>query len=157
MIRYLQVVLAVGILAAVGAAVYFSASGNQTSVTLPAPVFDLATSSTSLFVSSSTPRMPPAGYTEYCSGAYKFSLFYPKDLSVTVNGEGGAETLVFQDTATVQGFQIFIVPYSGSQVSEERFKADEPSGVRRDVTYGLVNGASAAAFYSSDPRLGDTY
>jgi len=124
-----------------------------------APAFDGPVSSSAVSIATGTPRTTPAaGYSEYRNTTYGFSLFYPSDLSVNVNDDGdGATTVVFQDTKTVRGFQLFIVPYSGTQVTEQRFEEDEPSGVRNDVTTGLINGTPAAAFYSTDPRLGDTY
>jgi hypothetical protein len=116
---------------------------------------DTATPATSLPLKPA--RIAPAGYIEYRNVLYRFSLFYPDTLQVKEYDEGnGAMTVTFQDVATAQGFQIFIVPYDGQQVSEARFKQDEPSGVRngsRDVT---IDGVTAASFYSSNAVLGDT-
>jgi hypothetical protein len=102
-------------------------------------------------------RVAPEGMHEYQSAAYHFSLFYPKELTVNEHSEGGgAATITFQNVETAQGFQIFIVPYSESQVSEQRFKQDEPSGVRNNLTNITVDGATAAAFYSTNIALGAT-
>ena len=94
---------------------------------------------------------------EYRSAAYHFSLFYPQELKVEERSEGGgASTITFQNVEKGEGFQIFIVPYSEPQVSEQRFKQDVPSGVRKSLTNITVDGATAAAFYSADAALGET-
>lgn len=126
---------------------------------LTAAVFDSSNSAGAQ--ASFTPaavRTPPAGYVEYRDTQYNFSLFYPQGLAVKTYDEGGgASTFTFQNVTTAQGFQIFIVPYSGTTVSEQRFKEDEPSGVRNNSTYVFVGGVPAAAFYGNDVRLGETY
>jgi hypothetical protein len=48
------------------------------------------------------------------------------------------------------------VPYAEPQVSEERFKQDEPSGARTNLNSITVDGATGAAFYSTDVALGET-
>lgn len=102
-------------------------------------------------------RTPPDGSTTYRSERYHFELFHPKALSVQEFDEGGgAQTITFQDLAGGQGFQIFIVPYGESQVSQDRFKRDIPSGIRTDMTNITIDGATGAAFYSKDALLGDT-
>lgn len=106
---------------------------------------------------SQEPRSVPAGAREYRSATYHFSLFYPQELSVTEHAEGGgAMTITFQNVGDSTGFQIFIVPYTGTQVSEERFRRDEPSGIRKSLTTVSVDGAVAAAFYSANTMLGET-
>ena len=95
---------------------------------------------------------------EYRDATYHLSLFYPGELSARTYDEvDGAATIDFQSVEKGEGFQIFIVPYSGTTVSAQRFKQDEPSGVRNNPTYGLVDGASVSSFYSTDASLGDTY
>lgn len=99
----------------------------------------------------------PAGMREYQSAAYHFSLFYPKDIVVNERPEGGgAVTITFQNVEKAEGFQIFVVPYNESQVSEQRFKQDVPSGVRESLTDIVVDGATGAAFYSTNIALGAT-
>lgn len=94
---------------------------------------------------------------EYRSEAYHFSLLYPQELAASEHPEGGnAITITFQNVEKAEGFQIFIVPYGEPQVSEERFRQDEPSGVRTSLTTITVDGATGAAFYSANPALGDT-
>lgn len=112
---------------------------------------------TSRATAGPTTRQPPDGWREYVSTPYKFSLFYPADMKVSEYDEGsGAFTVTFENVSDVQGFQIFIVPYTQEQVSEARFRRDEPSGVRNDPTAITVDGAVGAAFYSKDAALGDT-
>ena len=69
---------------------------------------------------------------------------------------GGATTITFQNVEKAEGFQLFIVPYAEAQVSAERFKRDVPSGVRNNLTNITVDGATAAAFYSTNTELGAT-
>jgi hypothetical protein len=104
------------------------------------------------------PRTPPAGYTEYRSKKYRFSVFYPTDLTVSQYDEGGgAETVRFQNVSTVQGFQIFILPYGGSQIPQERFRLDAPSGVMQKSPENVaIDGVPATSFYNTDPTLSDT-
>ena len=102
-------------------------------------------------------RTPPAGYTEYYNPRYRFSLFYPDDLKVSEHDEGsGALTITFQNPDTAHGFQIFIVPYGASQVTEEQFKKDEPSGVREGQKNIAIDGTTGESFYSNNPSLGET-
>ncbi len=121
----------------------------------------LSISSTPL--ASSTPvasgREVPAGYAEYYNPQYHLSLIYPAALKMTEHPEeGGAMTVTFEqdDNKTVEGFQIFIVPYAGGQITDERFKADVPSGVRTGLKNITIDDAVGASFYSTDAELGDT-
>lgn len=102
-------------------------------------------------------RVVPVGAKEYRSATYHFSLFYPQELAVSEHPEGGgAATITFQNVEKAEGFQIFIVPYSEAQVSEKRFRQDEPSGIRESLTNIAVDGATGAAFYSENIALGAT-
>jgi hypothetical protein len=102
-------------------------------------------------------RTVPTGMREYRSTEYHFSLFYPQELTVNAyNNGGGVATITFQNPDEGEGFQIFITPYGESQVSDARFKQDEPSGVRESLTNVSVDGAVGAAFYSTDASLGAT-
>ena len=106
---------------------------------------------------SSLARMTPAGTAEYRNTLYGFSLLYPKDLTVSTFDEGGgARTITFQNIVEVKGFQIFIVPYQGEQVSMARFHEDEPSGVMEQPTNILVGGTNATMFFSTNAALGNT-
>lgn len=124
-----------------------------------------ASGTTSANVATEPQQVPtdcgqPSGDTcaQYQSSAYHFSLYHSDKQVVNSYDEGGgAQTLTFQDVAGANGFQIYVLPYSDTQVSEERFKMDEPSGVRDNVRNATVGGAGGAAFYSKNTALGDTY
>lgn len=106
---------------------------------------------------STEARRAPDGWREYRNTAYHFSLLYPEELEVKEYPEkGNAITITFQNVKKQEGFQIFIVPYEGTQVSEERFRQDLPSGARADLTDVAIDGATGAAFYSANAVLGET-
>jgi hypothetical protein len=111
------------------------------------------------YVPKSTGRAVPAGQLEYYTQKFGFSLLYPDTLKVQEFAEeGGGQTTTFQydDGKTVVGFQIYVAPFSGTQITEERFKQDEPSGVRTGLKNITVDGATGASFYSKNDLLGDT-
>lgn len=102
-------------------------------------------------------RQAPAGFKEYRNSTYRVSLFYPGDLALKEYDEGGgAATITFQDIKTAQGFQIFVVPYTALQVSADRFRKDEPSGVMQNPIPLSIDGATATAFFGRDQLLGPT-
>jgi len=102
-------------------------------------------------------REVPQGAREFKSERYSFSLLYPEAMIVKEFDEGGgASSFTFEDIKGSQGFQIFIAPYSGSQVSPERFKQDIPSSIRKEPKDFQVDGVVATAFYSEDQLLGET-
>lgn len=112
---------------------------------------------TSTVAAAAESRMVPAGAREYRSAAYHFSVLYPENLAVTDYDEGvGAATVSFQNAASSQGFQVFIVPYSEPQVTAERFMRDVPSGVKEGTLNISIGGVPAVSFYSKDTALGDT-
>jgi hypothetical protein len=123
-----------------------------------APGFATPASSTEVVAATLRgPRTAPAGTKEYRNTHYRFALFYPKNLEVREYDEGeGARTITFQDVRTAEGFQIFVVPYTASQVSMQRFKMDEPSGVMRDPQNLNIDGAFATMFLGKNDLLGDT-
>jgi hypothetical protein len=94
----------------------------------------------------------------YKNEKYHFSVMLPQSQSAKVFDEGqGATTITFQNISTGYGFQIYIVPYSGTQITNARFKLDEPSGVRTNVSTMVIDGATAAAFDSTNQFLGETH
>jgi len=102
-------------------------------------------------------RQVPDGWKEYRNNKYGFSLLYQEELEVKEYPEkGDALTITFQDAEDHIGFQVFIVPYQESQISEERFKRDIPSGVRVGETGLEIDGVKAVAFYSKNGLLGET-
>src|SRR6185437_14083983 len=79
----------------------------------------------------STPVTPEAtaGMKSYQNAAFHFGLLFPGNLVATEYKEkGDALTASFQDPSTNEGFEIFVTPYSGTQIDQARFKLDEPSG-----------------------------
>jgi hypothetical protein len=100
---------------------------------------------------------PPQGWKEYNNATYDFSLFYPDDLSLADHDEpAGEHTAVFDDPEGNKGFQVFIVPYSGTQITQDRFLLDDPSGVMQDPTDVMVDGVRGTIFFSSNAIMGDT-
>jgi hypothetical protein len=82
---------------------------------------------------------------------------YPENLQVQeYKEEGGGFTVTFQDLVADQEVQVYVTPYSGSQISEAQFKLDEPSGIRKNQTDVVVDGARGTMFFSSYPRMNDT-
>lgn len=102
-------------------------------------------------------REVPSGSKEFRSDRYMFSLLYPSDLEAKIIDEGsGAATITFENEKTAEGFQVFIVPFEGAQITDERFKKDIPSGVRKSMTDIKIDGATGASFYSKNDVLGET-
>jgi hypothetical protein len=101
-------------------------------------------------------RTPPSGYKEFRSEFYKFQLFYPDNFEVKeYKGEESTATYTFK-AADGHSLEIFIVPYGDRQISEARFKMDEPSGILDQMSTSTIDGALAASFYGRDPSMGDT-
>lgn len=104
------------------------------------------------------PRPAPAGYTEYQSATYHFSLFYPLGMTAhTYKEKGTAMTALFEDPFSERAFQVFVVPYAEKTITPERFLVDIPSGVRASSTSMTLDGIPAESFYSSNRILGDTF
>jgi hypothetical protein len=126
---------------------------------LYATAFPTSSTSTQAGASTTPPREAPEGWAEYRSGAYHFSLLVPTTLKVTEYPEqDGGMTVTFEDIEpkTVAGFQIFIAPFDGSQITDARFKEDDPSGMRTGLKNIAVDGAAGVSFYSTDSILGAT-
>jgi len=68
-----------------------------------------------------------------------------------------AATVVFQNVDTVEGFQVYIVPYAQKEVSAKQLKRDEPSGVRTHVQAVTIGDVTGTAFDRSDSNLGDIH
>jgi hypothetical protein len=102
-------------------------------------------------------RDAPAGEKEYHSMQYHFSILYPDYLSVKEVPEvGGSLTVTFESIPESKGFQIYVLPYGQPKVTEQQFKLDNPSGVRKGLKNISIAGATGATFYGSDELLGDT-
>lgn len=107
----------------------------------------------------SSPAEPLPGHIKYVNERYGFSFYHSPQGKITEYDEGqGAMTIVLENEQRVRGMQIFIVPYNEPTISDERFRADVPSGVRENVemtTLGVI-GIPAVTFTSLDERLGET-
>jgi len=103
-------------------------------------------------------RESPEGWSEYRSERYIFSLFYPEGMTVKEFDEGGgASTFIFENVEKGLGFQIFVVPYGGTQIAEDRFLKDVPSGIRENLSGLYLDGVLATSFDSKSIELGDTW
>jgi hypothetical protein len=107
-------------------------------------------------ISGSAPRAP--GYDVlYKNDRFGFSFYHTAQGKVSEYDEGqGAMTVVLENDTGVRGLQVFIVPYTESTISEDRFRADVPSGVRENVEDAKLDGVRAVTFTSRDQFLGDT-
>lgn len=100
----------------------------------------------------------PDGNTEYRSDDYHFSVYRPGDIPPEETRERGfAMTAAFQKDDGEPGFQIYVAPINGSTITEERFRMDAPSGVRKEERAARVGGAHGVAFHGFDARMGLTY
>ena len=116
-------------------------------------------SSTPPALSESTPATPEAtqGMRNYQNAAFHFGLLFPDNLVATEYQEqGGALTASFQDSSTNEGFEVYVTPYSGKQITQQRFQLDEPSGVMQQPTNILVNNTPATMFFGHNVLMGDT-
>lgn len=115
-----------------------------------------ATSSGSVFSGNSKSSLPD-GYVLYQNQKYQFSFARPPEARVhTYDEGGGAITVTVEDAKQTYGFQIFVVPYAGTSITEERFRKDVLSGVRTDVANAVIDGVQAVTFKSRDMVLGGT-
>jgi len=104
------------------------------------------------------PASYPEDFVEYTNTQYGFQFFRAPGAVVKEYDEGGgAMTIVIEDKDSVRGFQIFILPYAVATISEGRFLADVPSGVRENVEPMKIGTPSveAVTFTSYDQFLGD--
>lgn len=93
----------------------------------------------------------------YRSDAFDFSLEYPKELEVAEYDEGGGSaTILFQKPGAQVGFQIFVTPYDGTEITEERLRKDIPSGVVENMQEVIIgkDAVRALIFESEAPLIG---
>jgi hypothetical protein len=107
-------------------------------------------------LSSATSTLaPPPNTKAYQSDLYRFSLFYPDDLTVAQQpGADGSIVLLFQNASSGQGFDIFIAPYDQPKITQQTFEMDEPSDVMDDSVNITVDGAPATEFISTNQAMG---
>ena len=124
--------------------------GTQASTTAPLETPPL---------SSSTPATTQvsADTRGYQNSAFHFGLIFPSNLQATEYKEqAGALTVSFQDPTTNEGFEVYVTPYSGTQIDEQRFKLDEPSGTYLNPTSVLIDGVTASKFNGYNAIMGTT-
>ena len=93
----------------------------------------------------------------YENSSLHFSLILNPHVVAHDYDEGyGAHTITFEDPDSSQEFQIFAAPYTDTQVTAERFKMDEPSGVFDQPTDVIIDGVRGTMFYSTNTAMGDT-
>lgn len=94
----------------------------------------------------------------YTNKFYGFSILYPIDLTQKEFDEGNdAMTIVFQKPDEERGFQIFIVPFSGEQITQERIRSDlngSPLNNAQEII--LPGNIRAVHFESESATLGET-
>jgi hypothetical protein len=141
-----------GLVVGVGLLVFFFQKGDLSE---PVAISELTGESNATALSSKVPV--PDGYIQYRNEKYQFSFYHsPEGVVHQYEEEGGAQTVTLEDRERGRGLQIFVVPYSESTISEERFRMDVPSRVRNDVENTQVDGVQAVTFRSKDASLGDT-
>lgn len=150
----------------IGILVFLLSRNDAVSVDVAAP--EIASNSSAAVLSSSSTRItaeviaqksaPPATHSKrYTNTKYAFSYSHTPQAKISEYDEGGgAALIVHENFEKVRGFQIFIVPYTESTISEERFLADVPSGVRTEVENTTLDGIPAVTFVSFDPHIGET-
>jgi hypothetical protein len=107
--------------------------------------------------SPETRKVAPPGFKEYRNDSYGFSFIYEEGARIAeFPEEGGAFTVTLEDEARLHALQIFIVPYEGATIREERFRQDLPSGVRKSEEIITIDGITASAFISEVEGLGPT-
>jgi hypothetical protein len=146
---------AVGIIIASGALLFRAGKTTSAQAASPALAFAIDQATTSASEIPATP--PPVGYLPYSNPQYHFSVYYPPNLQVhTYDEERGGFTAAFQNPTTNVGFEVYVTPYSATQITEQEFKLDEPSGVGSQPTTVTIDGVPATAFYGSNSIMGDT-
>jgi hypothetical protein len=99
------------------------------------------------------------GQAIYTNTHYGFSIKYPLDFVETEYPEGAdALTIVFQKTGEEsKGFQIFVIPYPETQISQERIKTDLKGAPMKNVTEVILPGNIRAVHFNSvAPIIGDS-
>lgn len=103
------------------------------------------------------PEELPQGMRRYKNQYHRFEFIYPQELQVQEYVEDNKDRTILFETAThEQGFQIYITPYAGANVTREQFLKDQPSGVYKEPTNILVDGVPAIKFYGDSGLTGPT-
>lgn len=93
----------------------------------------------------------------YLNERYGFSFLRPEGAAIHEHKDGpDAATIRVEDVGAGEGFQVFVIAYPGTTISNERFRMDIPSGVRQSEEVLTLDGIPATAFMSEDATLGQT-
>ncbi len=93
----------------------------------------------------------------YQNAKFKFSLLYPQAMQVREYVErDGALSVTFDNETSGEGFQIYVTPYKEKQITEARFKLDQPSGVYKEPVDVVVDGTRATMFFGHNSIMGET-
>ena len=163
-----QFLIALGGLAIVGGTILYAPSffntneevQNDVAANAVGSVFESAKSGNIVDAEDIGNTSPPQpGMVEYQNERFGFHFYHYPESRITEHDEmHGAYTIVLENEERVRGLQIFIVPYLEDTISEERFRADVPSGVRENIeptTLGYRK-HPAVTFTSVDEFLGPT-
>jgi len=132
-------------------------SGVPDSASSSAPSSDTSDVPPPLSQSTPTTQQATEGMLAYKNAAFHFGLLFPDNLQATEYKEqDGAVTVSFQDTKTDKGFEVYVTPYTDKQITPQRFKLDEPSGVMQTPTDIVVDGKRATMFFGNNSIMGDT-
>jgi hypothetical protein len=140
----------IGVAVIIGAGAYFYALRTH-----PVPAEFEAVVSTQAPPQESAREVPP-GYKEYKNGRFGFSLLYPEGMSVKEVMETATSHSIAFHMPQGAAFQIFVVAYADTQITDERFRMDVPSGVRKNTREIAIDGVPAVAFESESGDIGET-
>ncbi|MEK7634823.1 MAG: hypothetical protein AAB446_00075 [Patescibacteria group bacterium] len=165
--KYKKIVLVIVILFLLiitGVVFYLFASKNFTDSLYPVETGTPYTGLVSEDARADLPTSIPSvnlsgGLVKYENDYYNLKLSYPNNLSVSEFAEnGGGRTIVFEEVGVENGngFQIFITPYKFEQITKERFKMDEPSGVMQEPVEIIIDGIRATMFFGKNGIMGET-
>jgi hypothetical protein len=93
----------------------------------------------------------------YTNERYGFSFEHPPKFSINEIKDGVDTTIVFQGEKSENGFQIYILPYGGEQITPERIRTDVPGGLKGEAVEVIIGGnIRALAFWGESPGIGKT-
>lgn len=139
-----------------GSGVYIAVSGDN-SARLSMPNLRLPGQEIGEPGGGSNEPIVPAGWRKFENTQYSFSVYVPPELEVSTYDEGGgAHTFIFESEDAAKGFQVFAIPYHEETISDERFRKDVPSGVRKEPIETMIDGARAVTFFSENAIMGET-
>jgi hypothetical protein len=129
----------------IGSGALLFGAGKTTSAQAASPALAVAADQATSASSEIPATPPPAGYLPYSNQQYHFAVYYPPNLQLhTYDEDGGGFTAAFQNPTTNVGFEVYVTPYSGTQITEQEFKLDEPSGVENGAA-GSLGGTSTTS------------